>query len=167
MRTKTYWRESTAPGTTIVGFSESIQLYDATYFMFSMGKWSSVVGQAGAGIIPRLLVMSRPCLRSGSGGRVKGGSGGGGTTPPAEVEPVSEVWPETTATSTCVGNVASRCFDVGCRPSSCRYTVVAPCPSCRCSCRIWKQVCWSDLLFFFFFFFFESIFVRLGAIYPT
>jgi hypothetical protein len=53
MRTKTYQRESTAPGTTIVGFSMSIQLYDTRYFMFSMGKWSGVAGHAGVGIIPR------------------------------------------------------------------------------------------------------------------
>jgi hypothetical protein len=41
-------------------------------------------------------------------GKLGGGSGGGGITPSTralEVKPVSVVWPETTATSACVGKV--------------------------------------------------------------
>ena len=52
----------------IVGFSALIQLYDATYFTLSMGKFSGGVRRAGAGIVSMILVVSRPSLRSGSGG---------------------------------------------------------------------------------------------------
>ncbi|SRR6266702_1130817 len=44
----------------------------------------------------------------GFGGNAVGGSGGGAAPPSprtVEVEPVSIVWPETTATSACVGEV--------------------------------------------------------------
>jgi hypothetical protein len=69
------------------------------------GKMVRRSGARGCGDHTKAPGRVKALFELGFGGRVKGGSGGRGTTLSAEVEPVSEVWPETTATSTCVGKV--------------------------------------------------------------
>ena len=49
------------PGTIIVEFSVLTQLYDATYFTFSIGTVSGAVGCAGARIVS-ILDVSKPSL---------------------------------------------------------------------------------------------------------
>ena len=56
-----------APGTAIVGFSLSIQLYDATYFTFLMGDSSGAVGRVGWDIVSMTLVVSKPSFMLASG----------------------------------------------------------------------------------------------------
>jgi hypothetical protein len=76
------------PGTAIVGLSSSIQLYDATYFTFSMGKSSWALGRVGWAIVSMTLVMSKPSLMSASG-RV---SWAGLVAPPRPPRPPRELW---------------------------------------------------------------------------
>jgi hypothetical protein len=56
-----------APGTAIVGFSLSIQLYDETYFTFLIGDSSGAVGRVGWDIVSRILVVSKPSFMLASG----------------------------------------------------------------------------------------------------
>src|SRR5882757_512138 len=75
MKRKRKNQTCTAPGTTIVGFSASIQLYDATYSTLSMGNISGAARRAGADIVLMILDVSRPSLMSGPGGESGAGLG--------------------------------------------------------------------------------------------